>query len=43
MQVIAFLYLEASQSNDSKCFRLELGCMVHPKLASMIILLARLF
>jgi hypothetical protein len=37
-----FLYLEASQSDGTR-YRLGLGCMLHPKMASMIVLLLRLF
>jgi hypothetical protein len=37
-----FLFLEASQP-CGKSYRLGLGCFVHPKLASMVILLLRLF
>ncbi len=40
--MIAFLYLEASQSNGTR-YRLGLGCIVHPKLASMMLLIIRLF
>lgn len=42
MQVIAFLALEASQSNGSY-YRLVLGVKIHPRVASMMMLLARLF
>jgi hypothetical protein len=37
-----FLLLEASQPNGST-YRLGIGCSLHPRLASMIALLARLF
>jgi hypothetical protein len=40
--MLVFLYLEASQS-DGGHYRLALGCIVHPKLASMVVLLLRLF
>jgi len=38
----AFLYLEASQSNGTS-YRLLVGWQVHPKLASIILMLTRLF
>lgn len=41
--MIAFLTLEASQSADSRSYRLEFGCGLHPKLASVVLLFARLF
>jgi hypothetical protein len=37
-----FLYLEASQPNGAR-YRLGLGCFVHPKLASLMAILVRLF
>jgi hypothetical protein len=37
-----FLFLEASRSEGS-CYRLGLGCLVHPKVASMVVLFLRLF
>jgi hypothetical protein len=37
-----FLLLEASQRCGTT-YRLGLGCYVHPKLASMVAVLARLF
>jgi hypothetical protein len=37
-----FLVLEASQPNGTT-YRLGLGCLVHPKLASMVAVIARLF
>jgi hypothetical protein len=37
-----FLIFEASQSDGSR-YRLGLGCLVHPKLASMVKLFLRLF
>ena len=40
--MVVFLYLEASQS-CSRRYRLGLGCFVHPQLASMMVLLMRLF
>ena len=40
--MLVFLYLEASQPDGTK-YRLGLGCLVHPRLASMVILLMRLF
>jgi hypothetical protein len=40
--MLVFLYLEASQSNGSR-YRLGLGWLLHPKLASMMVLLVRLF
>jgi hypothetical protein len=40
--VSAFLILEASQSNGTR-YRLVLGWHVHPKVASVIIALSRLF
>ena len=38
-----FVAIEASQSGDSWSYRLEMGCFVHPRLASVLILLSRLF
>jgi hypothetical protein len=40
--MVVFLYLEASQPNGMT-YRLGLGCLVHPKLASMLVMLIRLF
>jgi hypothetical protein len=40
--MIVFLYLEASRPNG-ETYRLGLGCLVPPKLASMVVLLIRLF
>jgi hypothetical protein len=37
-----FLLLEASQPCGTT-YRVGLGCLVHPKLASMLVLLVRLF
>jgi hypothetical protein len=37
-----FLFLEASMPRG-RTYRLGLGCLLHPKLASMIALLSRLF
>ena len=37
-----FLLLDASQP-DGGTYRLGVGCNLHPRLASMIVLLARLF
>lgn len=37
-----FLIFEASQPSGA-CYRLGLGCFVHPKLASMVALIVRLF
>jgi hypothetical protein len=37
-----FLFLEASQPNGTT-YRLGLGCLVHPKLASMVAVIVRLF
>jgi hypothetical protein len=37
-----FLLLEASQPCGTT-YRVGLGCFVHPKLASMLVLLIRLF
>jgi hypothetical protein len=37
-----FLILEASQPDGTR-YRLGLGCFLHPKLASMIAVIARLF
>lgn len=37
-----FLYLEASQPCGTS-YRLGLGCFIHPKLASMMVVLRRLF
>jgi hypothetical protein len=38
-----FIAIEASQSGGSWCYRLEMGCFVHPRLASILIVLTRLF
>jgi hypothetical protein len=40
--MLVFLYLEASQPNGVS-YRLGLGCLVPPKLASMMVMLLRLF
>ena len=40
--MLVFLYLEASQPNGTS-YRLGLGCLVPPKLASMVALIVRLF
>ena len=40
--MIAFLALEASQSNGS-CYRLVIGVKIPSRIASMLILLGRLF
>jgi hypothetical protein len=40
--MVVFLYLEASQPCGTS-YRLGLGCLIHPKLASVIIVLLRLF
>ena len=40
--MLVFFYLEASQPNGAT-YRLGLGCFVPPKLASMVVLLVRLF
>jgi len=40
--MVVFLILEASQPDGTR-YRLGLGCLVHPKLASMIAVLVRLF
>jgi hypothetical protein len=37
-----FLIFEASQPNGAT-YRLGLGCLVHPKLASMVAVIVRLF
>jgi hypothetical protein len=37
-----FLILEASQPNGTT-YRFGLGCLVHPKLASMVAVIVRLF
>jgi hypothetical protein len=37
-----FLVLEASQPRGTT-YRLGLGCFLHPKLASMVLVLLRLF
>jgi hypothetical protein len=42
MQVIAFLTLEASQSNG-RTYRLAIGWAIHPQVASMMALIVRLF
>jgi hypothetical protein len=39
--MFVFLYLEASQPNGVT-YRLGLGCLVHPKLAAMMVVLFRL-
>lgn len=39
----AFVYLEARQSDGGRRYQLGLGCYLHPKVASMIFLLSRLF
>ncbi len=36
------LFLEASQPNGTT-YRLGLGCLVHPNLASIVVMLFRLF
>jgi hypothetical protein len=43
MNVLAFLYLEASQSDGSVRYQLGLGCYIHPKLASLAAYLSGLF
>lgn len=40
--MFVFLYLEASQPSGAT-YRMGLGCSVHPKLASMVLVLMRLF
>jgi hypothetical protein len=40
--MLVFLYLEASQPCGSR-YRLGIGCLLHPKLASMVVMLVRLF
>jgi hypothetical protein len=40
--MIVFLSLEASQPNGTN-YRLAIGCLVHPNVASMIAVLIRLF
>ena len=40
--MIAFLALEASQSNG-RTYRLAIGWVIHPRVASMIALVGRLF
>jgi hypothetical protein len=40
--MIVFLSLEASQPNGAN-YRLVLGCLVPPRLASMVAVLIRLF
>jgi hypothetical protein len=40
--MLVFFYLEASQPSGTS-YRLGLGCYVPPKLASMMVLLIRLF
>jgi hypothetical protein len=40
--MLVFLYLEASQP-CGKSYRLGLGCYLPPQLASMIVMLLRLF
>lgn len=37
-----YLILEASQPNGAT-YRLGLGCLMHPKLASMVAVIVRLF
>lgn len=41
--MLAFLSLEASQSKCGRKYRFEFGCGVHPGLASMVLMIARLF
>jgi hypothetical protein len=40
--MVVFLILEASQPDGAR-YRLGLGCLVHPTLASMVAVLVRLF
>jgi hypothetical protein len=40
--MLVFFTLEASQSNGTS-YRLGFGCLVHPKLASMVAVIVRLF
>jgi hypothetical protein len=40
--MVVFLMLEASKPNGTT-YRLGLGCLMHPKLASMVAVIARLF
>lgn len=40
--MLVFLYLEARQPSGAT-YRLGLGCLVPPKLASMVMMLIRLF
>jgi hypothetical protein len=40
--MLVFLSLEASQPSGTTC-RLVLGCLVYPRVASMLLLLIRLF
>ena len=40
--MFVFFYLDASQPSGAT-YCLGLGCFVHPKLASMVVLLIRLF
>jgi hypothetical protein len=40
--MLVFLILEASQPRGTT-YRLGLGCFLHPRLASMIAIIARLF
>jgi hypothetical protein len=40
--MVVFLILEASQPNGTT-YRLGLGCLVHPKLVSMVAVIVRLF
>ena len=40
--MLVFFYLEASQPSGAT-YRMGLGCYVPPKLASMVVLLVRLF
>jgi hypothetical protein len=40
--MLVFLYLEASQPNGTQ-YRLGLGCLIHPTVASMMALIVRLF
>jgi hypothetical protein len=40
--MLVFLYLEASQPCGTT-YRVGIGCLIHPKLASMLTVLIRLF
>lgn len=40
--MLVFFCLEASQPNGAS-YRMAVGCLVHPKLASVVATLARLF